>query len=433
MENQNYNQIAQELRDMGLSDEVIETRLMRLRMSTSGHYNPLSDTYNDLENNEPSETFKIPLPTDADIKRVPKEPVKETAATSSNVPHLQTEEESDLEFLKPFELDPTITDEPIQFCYEIDGIGFSPKGDVQALTGAQKNGKSFFLCLMMGAALRGSYLGVNCLIKNPKVLYCDTEQHPRNTRLIYRRVCQIAGIDGHIRHEQINMQHLRLADDIETIKKAIQLKIKYFKPDICLIDGLVDCLIDFNDATESKRVITEFSKVALENNCCIWCVLHTNPNDDSKMRGHVGTLLSQKASDVVLCVKSKNDDGTTVFTCEQTDNRNNSDFAKFSFAVEYRKDERGEFIAVPVKAYVSIQEKSSLDELFKWALKEPLRRSDLKDRIISDDCPKKVSRSTAYQKINEALAAGIIKDDNVVTHQLRYVGLDMPNEDGMPF
>lgn len=347
----------------------------------------------------------------------------------------QSEEEySDIEFLQQFELDPTIEDEPIQYCYEIGGTRCIPKGDLQANKAPQKNGKTFFQVLLMGAALKGDYLGVKCLIKNPRILYCDTEQHPRNTRLIYRRVCQIAGIDGYVNHEQIKMLHLRLADNVEIIKKAIRLEIKYFRPDMVFIDGLVDCLVDFNDQKESKKVITELSRIALDYNCAIMNVLHTNPNDDTKMRGHAGTFLAQKASDVILCLKEKKEDGTTIFNVEQTDNRNDKDFSKFSFAIELRKDTRGQLLPVPVKSYVSLQEKESLDKLFRWALENnPMRKPDLRDKIMSDDCPYKVSKSTAYKKIKEAEEAGIIIDDDPVTYRLRYVGLDMPNEDGMPY
>ena len=183
-----------------------------------------------------------------------------------------------------------------------------------------------------------------------------------------------------------------------------------------------------------RNAVTELAKIALEYNCAICCTLHTNPGDENKMRGHLGTMLAQKASDVIQCVKTKKEDGTVVFEVEQTENRNNADFSKFAFAIEMRKDVSGELIAVPVKSYVSVKEKSSLDDLFRWALyNNPMRRADLKDKIISDDCPHKVSRSTAYQRINEALAAGIIADDDPVTHRLRYVGLKLPNEDEMPF
>lgn len=232
----------------------------------------------------------------------------------------------------------------------------------------------------------------------------------------------------------MNMLHLRLSENVETTRKAIRLKIKYFRPDIVFLDGIVDCISDFNDPTESKQYLTELAKIALEYNCAICCVIHTNPGDESKMRGHLGTMLGQKASDVIQCIKTKKDDGSVVFEISQTENRNNADFSKFAFAIEMRKDVSGELISVPVKSYVSVKEKADLDELFKWALyNNPMRRADLKDKIISDDCPQKVSRSTAYQRINDAIGAGIIVDDNVVTHQLRYVGLDLPNEDGMPF
>lgn len=362
------------------------------------------------------------------------EEMNQNFIAQSNLPQLSTPEELELEFLAQFELDPTKEDEPIQYCFEVGGIPIFPKGDIQGIKGQQKNGKTFAEDAFMGAAMKGEYLGVKCLIPNAKVLFVDTEQHPRNTRLAYRRVCQIAGINGREKHERLNMLHLRLSDDVETTRKAIRLKIHFFRPDIVFIDGIVDCIVDFNDPKESKQYLTELAKIALEYNCAICCTLHTNPGDENKMRGHLGTMLAQKASDVIQCVKTKKEDGTVVFEVEQTENRNNADFSKFAFAIEMRKDVSGELIAVPVKSYVSVKEKSSLDDLFRWALyNNPMRRADLKDKIISDDCPHKVSRSTAYQRINEALAAGIIADDDPVTHRLRYVGLKLPNEDEMPF
>jgi hypothetical protein len=428
MEQMNQNYIVEQLRGQGLSNNEIQIRLQLWEKSRNcgGSYDPVSDSY-----------ARIPLPDevlDIESRPVPTKTVGEAAA-SSNIPPLNnTQEQQDKEFLAQFELDPTALDEPIQYCFEVGGIPTFPKGDLQANKGMQKNGKTFAEVLFMGAALKGEYLSVKCLIPNAKVLFIDTEQHPRNTRLAFRRVCQIAGINGKERHERLDMLHLRLSEDVETTRKAIRLKIKYFRPDIVFLDGIVDCISDFNDPTESKKYLTELSKIALEYNCAICCTLHTNPGDESKMRGHLGTLLAQKASDVIQCIKTKKDDGSVVFGVEQSENRNNADFGKFAFAIEMRKDLSGELIAVPVKSYVSVKEKADLDELFRWALKDnPMRRADLKDKIISDDCPHKVSRSTAYQRISDAIAAGIVVDDDAVTHRLRYVGLDLSNEDGCPF
>ena len=170
--------------------------------------------------------------------------------------------------------------------------------------------------------------------------------------------------------------------------------------------------------------------LAMEYNCAIISTLHTNPGDETKMRGHLGTFLEQKASDVIRCLKEDNkEDGSTVFTVEQTENRNYANFKKFSFAIEMRKEVTGELVSVPVETYISVQEKTVLDNLFKWALyNNPLRRADLRDKITSKDSPVTIKRSTAYQRINEAIAAGIIADDDPVTYRLRYVGLNLPDK-----
>lgn len=436
--NQDY--IVEQLRGQGLSDNEIQERLQRWEMSRNcgGSYDPISGTY-----------ARIPLPDevlqlDNEIKPVPIEPIGVEMPTDADInkervkaglpPLDKSQEQLEKEFLSQFELDPTIEDEPIQYCFEVGGVPCFPKGDIQGNKGQQKNGKTFAEVLFMGAALKGEYLGVKCLIPKAKVLFIDTEQHPRNTRLAYRRVCQIAGINGRERQERLNMLHLRLSEDVETTRKAIRLKIKYFRPDIVFLDGIIDCVTDFNDQKESKQYLTELAKIALEYNCAISCTIHTNPGDESKMRGHIGTMLAQKASDVIQCIKTKKDDSSVIFEVEQTENRNNADFSKFAFAIEFRKDVSEELINVPVKAYVSVKEKADLDDLFRWALyNNPMRRSDLKDKIISDECPHKVSRSTAYQRISDAIAAGIIADDDAVTKRLRYVGLNLPNEDGCPF
>ena len=67
MNNENQNIIAEALRNQGIPEDEIARRLMVARMSTSGDYDPLSDTYtSDEENapekalNEPSEPSNLP-------------------------------------------------------------------------------------------------------------------------------------------------------------------------------------------------------------------------------------------------------------------------------------------------------------------------------------------------------------------------------------
>lgn len=329
--------------------------------------------------------------------------------------------------LTRYRLDPEREFDPPQYTFSQNGIGIAPRGDVHVVKAPQKNGKTFLFTLMMGAMLRGEYLGLKCEIEKPKLLFIDTEQHPRNTQLVYRRVCCIAGIDGHEYHEQMEVLHMRGAQVAE-IRQAIIQEIVFWKPDVVFIDGLVDCVVDPNDQAESKSYITTLSGIAMDHNCSIWTVLHVNPGTE-KMRGHLGTIIAQKASDVLQCLKEKQPDGSIIFTVEQTDTRN-KDINKFSFCIEDRKGEDGEMLALPVQVYINVKEKARINEIMQVALKDvSLRSADLAAKLQETEG---VGRSKAYNLINDAKRCNIIQQDPV-TYRYRYVGMDVENENGLPF
>lgn len=350
----------------------------------------------------------------------------------NDIPYVPTAEELEevggtVMNLSAYRLNPEREFEPPQYTFSQNGIGIAPRGDIHVVKAPQKNGKTFLLTLMMGAMLRGDYLGLKCEIEKPKVLFIDTEQHPRNTQLVYRRVCCIAGIDGHVQHEQMEVLHMRGAQANE-IRQAILQEIVFWKPDVVFIDGLVDCVVDPNDQAESKSYITTLSGIALAHNCSIWTVLHVNPGTE-KMRGHLGTILGQKVSDVLQCLKEKQPDGSVIFTVEQTDTRN-KDINKFSFCIEDRPYEGGEMLALPVATYINIKEKTLVNEIMQKILQDqPLRAGDLCVKIQEEA---KCGRTKAYENIDTAVKAGIIQKDPV-TYRYHYVGLDLNNEEGLPF
>ena len=66
--------------------------------------------------------------------------------------------------------------------------------------------------------------------------------------------------------------------------------------------------------------------LASQRNICIWSVLHMNPrpqnDDESKMRGHLGTELGNKVSDTFVSIKKKDPITNQVtFTVKQQDAR----------------------------------------------------------------------------------------------------------------
>jgi hypothetical protein len=103
------------------------------------------------------------------------------------------------------------------------------------------------------------------------------------------------------------------------------------------IDGIRDIIGNFNDNEESAALVTELMALAEQRNICIWNTLHMNPrmknDDESKMRGHLGTELGNKVTDTLVCIKHKNDKtGDVYFTVKQDDARG-KDMEDWEFVV----------------------------------------------------------------------------------------------------
>ena len=91
------------------------------------------------------------------------------------------------------------------------------------------------------------------------------------------------------------------------------------------IDGVADLLNDFNDVRESTGLITALMALCEETGSALVCTLHVNPGQtkdkpSEKARGHLGTMLEQKATSILLLEK-KTDGGQEVTTIKTKDGR----------------------------------------------------------------------------------------------------------------
>ena len=283
---------------------------------------------------------------------------------SNNLPTLATfeqlsedEKQKRWKELDAYWLDPTKDYPEPHFLYEFNGVGFSPLGGIQALSGQKKNGKTFVLSILMAVALGDGtqriidYLpGLRIrqstrehLNHAPRVLYCDTEMEQLNTAKVLRRVHWLCGWDMKQHYDNFNVLWLREVPKGDNqsanherwrlIRNAIEQK----QPDIVFIDGMRDLMDDFNDLRESSTIIGEMMSLASKNNMCIWNVLHMNPrpgnDDESKMRGHAGTELGNKVSDTMVSIKKKDAaTGQVTFTVKQLDARS-KDVDDFQFII----------------------------------------------------------------------------------------------------
>lgn len=275
----------------------------------------------------------------------------------NQLPEIRTSEQIIADELRPYWLDPTVEYPEPHFLFEYNGVGFSPLGGIQAISGQKKNGKTFVLAQLMAVALGtgcervDEYLpGLRCrqdtveyLGHEPVVLYVDTEMEQLNTAKVFRRVQWLCGWDLRARNDRFSVLWLREVPKGEKESsnherwRLIKNAISQVNPDIVFIDGLRDLVNDFNSNEEASEIVGELMSLASQRQLCIWNVLHMNPkpsnDDESKMRGHLGTELGNKVSDTFVSVKKKDATTGEVSFCVKQNDARGKDVDDWKFIV----------------------------------------------------------------------------------------------------
>ena len=285
--------------------------------------------------------------------------------TSNNLPDMLTGEQLEEQEqrareaeVKQYLLDARQNYPEPYYMLEYKGVPFSTLGGIQALSGQKKNGKTFVLAQLMAAILSdGSqrtqqYLAglqvpdrtIHYLREKtndphylPTVLYVDTEMEKLNSAKVLRRVHWLCDWQMDVPNDRFHVLWLRGVTDVKDSEgkvaerayakryRLIRMAIEILHPDAVFIDGIRDIIGDFNDNKESAQLVGELMALAETRGICIWNTLHMNPrpgnDDESKMRGHLGTELGNKITDTLVSIKSKQSDGTVTFTVKQNDAR----------------------------------------------------------------------------------------------------------------
>ena len=330
-----------------------------------------------------------------------------------------------MELIKPYLLDATQNYPEPYYMLEFNGVPFSTIGGIQALSGQKKNGKTFVIAQLIAAILGGDtertrrflpglkvpdrtleYLG-----HAPRVLWVDTEMEKLNSAKVLRRIHWLCEWPMDQPNERFNVLWLREVTDLKdedgrTKQRAnarrwgiIRQAIDILKPDAVFIDGIRDIVGDFNDNSESAALVGELMALATQKGICIWNVLHMNPrpsnDDESKMRGHLGTELGNKVTDTLVSFKKKDSSsGRVLFTVKQQDARG-KDMDDWQFEVT---DDAGA-LGVPriVGNVVGIdrQQREEVtgddpEQIKEWITEGihkyhfPMTRSDVKKLIFAD-------------------------------------------------
>lgn len=207
---------------------------------------------------------------------------------------------------------------PEEYSLEVDEKGIFALRDIHAIKAKQKAGKTTALKVFIAALLQGVMFRVKSLLEKPGILFFDTEQNRTDTKLILEDVAQMTGLSSEVIDSQVSLHSLRRIDQ-EQLLPLLKLALEEEKPQVVMLDGIVEFVASFNDETESKQLIKELLKLSDQHNCAIVCILHTNKADeDHNMRGHLGTMLAQKSATVLECIKEK---GSSVITVKCSEAR----------------------------------------------------------------------------------------------------------------
>ena len=263
---------------------------------------------------------------------------------SNNIPQQPSFEQAAMDELRPYLLDARKDYSEPFYMLEYNGVPFSPIGGIQALSGQKKNGKTFVIAQLIAVCLDPESPRVHDNLPGltvpqrtlehlghlPHVLWIDTEIEELNSAKVLRRVHWLVGQDMKTPHDRFHVLWMRTvegSDQEAAFKKRwrlIKLAIEIMHPDIVFIDGVRDIIGDFNDNAASSQLVQELMATAEKHHICIWNVLHMNPrpgnDDESKMRGHLGTELGNKVTDTLVSIKKKQGSQVT-FTVKQLDAR----------------------------------------------------------------------------------------------------------------
>ena len=301
-------------------------------------------------------------------------------------------------------------------------VAFFAKGDVSAIKSKPKQGKTNSIAAMVAAMLEGSWGPLTCKVEGCNIVWIDTEQRHSDAKRIYLRALKMAGLSMEDNFSRFQMFHLRSFMNDKKME-SLKLIIKNCQPDIIFIDGIVDLINNFNDVEESKNIIDTLMRLSTKEesgkNIAIVCVLHTNKAaEDRNMRGHLGTMLTQKAG-TVLEVKKNGQ----IFTVSNTESRNkevpewsfrfddNGDIVDATFMVEQATKEQKEKREAEKKAK-SEAEKQKLIQTMKDIIRKhggKIERTIFRNELI-EITGKVLSTVNGY--ISKYINANIIKEVN---------------------
>lgn len=188
----------------------------------------------------------------------------------------------------------------------IAGEIISTEGNITAIAGSPKSGKSAFCYVIIaGAISQTMYDGLEDLevavnTHRKGVVWIDTEQsrykHQLNHKSILKR-CELRKSPEYFLG--YNIRALKISEYKEVTTAILDAAFRKFGGlHLVLIDGIADFIADVNDMETSNEIVKFFEELAVKYSTTILTVIHLNPNSD-KERGNLGSQLQRKVESLL--------------------------------------------------------------------------------------------------------------------------------------
>ena len=252
---------------------------------------------------------------------------------------------------------------PMQFLFQMFCKPCFPRGELVAVAGKAKSGKTFVSSILMALCFCEEVLTVRRLEEEKlSVLWFDTEQSEESTQdILNNRIMPMISVKVNDSTEKVYGLELMVNGSLpndnainpqqESINPfpsemfhifnvraefwqerlpLLEAAMRKYKPDLVILDGIRDLVNDINDGVMAQDVIERLMHLASEQHCCLVCILHQNKGtEDKNLRGWIGTELKNKAFEVYECTK----DADRIFTWSQTDTRKYDIVDKLKYTV----------------------------------------------------------------------------------------------------
>jgi len=232
-------------------------------------------------------------------------------------------------------LKPVQKREPIISCD--DGL-ISTRGNLSVITGQSKSGKSAVAGAIIAGNLTKSNQGVDTLglkitpnDKGEGVIYINTELSHADFDVFNRNILKRAGLElePSLFHSYNFLEDGPDAILVKTKLVTEALSTKH-KLRLLVIDGVAEYLWNVNSAEDSNALIGQLMNLARQYNMVIILIIHNNPGDEGKARGHLGSHLERKC-ETMLEIKKKGE--RSIIT--QKVLRNSGNFTPLAFTYNH--------------------------------------------------------------------------------------------------